>query len=187
MKRLHPLAETYIQNLREDNDHNAEPVSDQYFLGRLDLNYGVRDSVFQKQHHGFLHRVVNRVSSALEYKFLPQGFAQMVLLDPNFQSNNYRFTFVRREFIGERAASLSMSNLKKKLRKDCLPEESGSKIATSVLSASTGPIGRADYTHYLHFDSWRFNLQGDVWLPSYIYVEESGTKRSSALFHDSNT
>ena len=34
MKRMHPLAETYIQNLREDNDHNVEPVSDQYFLGR---------------------------------------------------------------------------------------------------------------------------------------------------------
>ena len=79
MKRMHPLAETYIQNLHEDNDHNAEPVSDQYFLGRLDLNDGVRDSVFQKQHQGFLHHVVNPFSSALEYKFLPQGFAQMVI------------------------------------------------------------------------------------------------------------
>jgi hypothetical protein len=32
IKRMHPLAETYIQNLREDSDHNVEPVSDQYFL-----------------------------------------------------------------------------------------------------------------------------------------------------------
>ena len=53
MKRMHPLAETYIQNLREDNDHNVEPLSDQYFLGRLDLNDGVRDSQFQRQHGDF--------------------------------------------------------------------------------------------------------------------------------------
>src|SRR5271167_3791734 len=49
MKRMHPLAETYIQNLREDSDHNVEPVSDQYFLGRLDLNDGIHDSVFGRQ------------------------------------------------------------------------------------------------------------------------------------------
>ncbi|MFZ0283877.1 MAG: M48 family metalloprotease, partial [Terriglobales bacterium] len=44
--------------------------------------------------------------------------------------------------------------------------------------------GHSDYIYYLHFDSWRFNLQSDVWLPSYIYVEESGTQRKSPLFHD---
>jgi len=44
--------------------------------------------------------------------------------------------------------------------------------------------GHSNFTHYLHFDSWRFNLQADLWLPSYIYVEESGTKRNSPLFHD---
>ncbi len=185
MKRLHPLAETYIQNLREDNDHNAEPVSDQYFLGRLDLNDGVRDSVFQKQHHGFLHRVVNPVSSALEYKFLPQGFAQMVLLDPNFQKNNYRFTFVRREFIGETRCIVIDVQPKEKTPEGLFTGRIWVEDRDFSIVRFNGTYsGRADYTHYLHFDSWRFNLQGDVWLPSYIYVEESGTKRSSALFHD---
>ncbi len=84
MKRMHPLAETYIQNLHEDKDHNAAPASDQYFLGRLDLNNGVRDATFQKQHLGFMHHVANPLSSALEYKFFPQGFAQMVILDKFF-------------------------------------------------------------------------------------------------------
>jgi Peptidase family M48 len=185
MKRLHPLAETYIQNLREDNDHNAEPVSDQYFLGRLDLNDGVRDSVFQKQHQGFLHHVVNPVSSALEYKFLPQGFAQMVLLDPNFQKNNYRFTFVRREFIGETRCIVIDVQPKEKTPEGLFTGRIWVEDRDFSIVRFNGTYsGRADYTHYLHFDSWRFNLQGDVWLPSYIYVEESGTKRSSALFHD---
>ena len=101
MKRMHPLAETYIQNLHEDNDHNAEPVSDQYFLGRIDLNRRISDSVFERQREGFLHHALNPFSVAMTYKFLPQGFAQMVVLDPDFQKKNYHFTFVRREFLGE--------------------------------------------------------------------------------------
>src|SRR5271167_561016 len=101
MKRMHPLAETYIQNLREDNDHNAEPISDQYFLGRLDLNDGIHDSVFERRREGRLHRALSPFSGVLTTKFLPQGFAQMVILDPDFQKSNYRFTFVRREFLGE--------------------------------------------------------------------------------------
>jgi Zn-dependent protease with chaperone function len=44
--------------------------------------------------------------------------------------------------------------------------------------------GSSHYNYYLHFDSWRFNLQSDVWLPSYVYVEESGTKQGSPMFHD---
>jgi hypothetical protein len=185
MKRMHPLVETYIQNLHEDNDHNAEPVSDQYFLGRLDLNDGVRDSVFQKQHHGFLHHALNPVSAALSFKFLPQGFAQMVMLDPDFQKNNYRFTFVRREFIGEARCIVIDVQPKEKAPKGLFTGRIWVEDRDFSIVRFNGTYsGRADYTHYLHFDSWRFNLQGDVWLPSYIYVEESGTKRSSALFHD---
>jgi hypothetical protein len=44
--------------------------------------------------------------------------------------------------------------------------------------------GNSRTAYYLHFDSWRFNLQSDVWLPSYIYVEESGTRQNSPLYHD---
>ncbi|HLW87320.1 MAG TPA: hypothetical protein VKR57_02430 [Terriglobales bacterium] len=185
LKRMHPLAETYIQNLREDSDHNVEPVNDQYFLGRIDLNGGPRDSVFQKQHKGFVHHLLNPFSAALSYRFLPQGFAQMVMLDPDFQKNNYRFTFVRREFLGEARCIVI----------DVQPKEKGPKgLFTgriwvedrdfNIVRFNGTYSGHSDYTYYLHFDSWRFNLQSDVWLPSYVYVEESGTQHSKALYHD---
>jgi hypothetical protein len=32
------------------------------------------------------------------------------------------------------------------------------------------------YSSYLHFDSWRLNLRPGVWLPAYIYSEESDLK-----------
>src|SRR5580658_3345337 len=185
MKRMHPLAETYIQNLHEDNDHNVEPVSDQYFLGRIDLNRGVRDSMFQRQHEGFLHHVSNPISSALAYKFLPQGFAQMVVLDPDFQKTNYHFTFVRREFLGEARCIVIDVQPGKKAREGSFTGRIWVEDRDFNIVRFNGTyVGHSNFTHYLHFDSWRFNLQGDMWLPSYIYVEESGTKRNSPLFHD---
>jgi len=184
MKRMHPLVETYIQNLHEDNDHNVEPVSDQYFLGRLDLNDGIRDSVFQKQHTGFLHHALNPFSAALAYKFLPQGFAQMVVLDADFQKSNYRFTFVRREFLGEARCIVIDVQPGKKAKEGSFTGRIWVEDRDFNIVRFNGTYSGHPDTHYLHFDSWRFNLQADVWLPSYVYVEESGTKPNSALFHD---
>jgi len=185
MKSMHPLAETYVQNLHEDNDHNVEPVSDRYFLGRIDVNRGISDSIFQRQREGFLHHITNPVSAALAYKFLPQGFAQMVVLDPDLQKKNYHFTFVRREFLGEtRCIVIDVQPVKKAHEGSFSGRIWVEDRDFNIVRFNGTYAGHSNFTHYLHFDGWRFNLQGDVWLPSYIYVEESGTKHNSPLFHD---
>jgi Zn-dependent protease with chaperone function len=184
MQRMHPLAETYIQNLREDSDHNVEPVNDQYFLGRVDLNDGPRDSVFQKHHKGFLHHALHPLSAALSTRFLPQGFAQMVILDSDFEKANYHFTFVRREFLGEARCIVIDVQPKEKAPKGLFTGRIWVEDRDFNIVRFNGTYsGHSDYTYYLHFDSWRFNLQADMWLPSYVYVEESGTQHS-ALYHD---
>jgi hypothetical protein len=184
MQRLHPLAETYIQNLREDSDHNIEPVNDEYFLGRVDLNEGPRDSVFQKHHKGFLHRAVHPFSAALSTRFLPQGFAQMVILDSDFEKSNYRFTFVRREFLGEARCIVMDVQPREKAPKGLFIGRIWVEDRDYNIVRFNGTYsGHSDYTYYLHFDSWRFNLQADMWLPSYVYVEESG-RHDNALYHD---
>ena len=184
MRHMHPLAETYIQNLREDSDHEVKPVNDQYFLGRVDLNDGPRDSVFEKHHKGFLHHVVNPFS-AFSYRFLPQGFAQMVILDSDLQKSNYHFTFVRREFLGEARCIVIDVQPREKAPKGLFIGRIWVEDRDFNIVRFNGTYsGHSDYTYYLHFDSWRFNLQADMWLPSYVYVEESGTQRNKALFHD---
>src|SRR5512135_2719072 len=40
MRHMHPLVETYVQDLKNDAAGNTEPVKDQYFLGRLDMSEG---------------------------------------------------------------------------------------------------------------------------------------------------
>src|SRR6202162_1285614 len=98
MKQLHPLVETYLKNLREDRDITAPvPTSDVYFLGRLDMSEGTDDRAFTSPTTaGLGKRMLSKLSSVYSMKFLPLGFAQMVVLDQDFQRRYYDFTFVRR-------------------------------------------------------------------------------------------
>ena len=50
---------------------------------------------------GLGKRMLGKLSNVYSMKFLPLGFAQMVILDQDFQRKYYDFTFVRREFLGE--------------------------------------------------------------------------------------
>ncbi len=183
MKEMHPLAETYIQNLRQDQDREVEPVSDQYFLGRIFLSDGLRESLFKTRHSG--SDFSSGLSSVFSEKVVPRGFAQMVVLDGNFQKSNYRFSFVRREFLGEVRCIVM----------DVQPRENSHKgLFTgriwvedhdfNIVRFNGTYSGSSKYKYYLHFDSWRFNLRADIWLPSYIYVEESGAQPGSPLSHD---
>jgi hypothetical protein len=37
------------------------------------------------------------------------------------------------------------------------------------------------YSYCLHFDSWRLNLQSGLWLPAYVFIEESNLKSAGQL------
>ncbi|HMK23243.1 MAG TPA: hypothetical protein VK466_12980, partial [Terriglobales bacterium] len=100
MRHMHPLVETYIQNMKSDKEMGAVPISDHYFLGRLDLSNGPEDRSFNPR-PGLARRMLNSLTSLYSMHFLPLGFAQMVMLDDDFQKKYYNLTFVRREFIGE--------------------------------------------------------------------------------------
>src|SRR5271157_3775346 len=97
MGHMHPLVETYIQNLKVNHDHELVPVSDDYFLGRLDMSNGIDDRSFMGQ-PDFGRRLLNRLTNAYS---MPLGFAEMAMLDEDFQRKYYDFIFVRQEFLGE--------------------------------------------------------------------------------------
>ena len=100
MRHMHPLVETYLQDLKNDPNGNPSPVKDQYFLGRLDMSDGPEDVSFVGQ-PGFGHRMLSKLTGVYSLHYLPMGFAQMVMLDGDFQKRYYKFNFVRREFLGE--------------------------------------------------------------------------------------
>jgi hypothetical protein len=179
MKQLHPLVETYLQNLKEDKDLSAPvPSSDVYFLGRLDMSQGTDDRTFTSPTTaGLGKRMLSKLSNVYSMKFLPLGFAQMVVLDEDFQRKFYDFTFVRREFLGEvRCVVMDVAPKKDSGKGRFLGriwiEDQDYNIVR--FNGTYYPHPRASY--YLHFDSWRQNLRPGIWLPSLIYSEESDLK-----------
>ena len=177
MKQLHPLVETYIQNMKEDKELDAPvPVSDVYFLGRLDMSEGTDDRTFTSPTTaGLGKRMLGKLKNVYSMRFLPLGFAQMVVLDEDFQRQNYDFTFVRREFLGElRCIVIDVAPKKDapggRFRGRIWIEDQDYNIVR--FNGTYTQSHRNSY--YLHFDSWRQNLRpGGVWLPSLIYSEES--------------
>ena len=178
MRGMHPLVETYIQDMKPDADLGSAPQRDEYFLGRLDVSQGTKDVSFLG-HPGLWRSTVDKLTSIYSLKFLPLGFAQMVLLDNNFDRRSYTFSFVRREFLGEVRCLVI----------DLQPKEDVGEakfLGRIWVEDQDYNIVRFNGTYYpapkfniyFHFDSWRLNLRPGVWLPAYIYSEESDAKRN---------
>jgi hypothetical protein len=62
MLTLHPLIETYIQNVRDDDEMGPVPVSDRYFLGRLDLAGKLDDGFANQAKHSLLPAKLSALS-----------------------------------------------------------------------------------------------------------------------------
>ncbi len=176
MRHMHPLVETYLQDLKNDSAGNPIPVNDKYFLGRLDMSDGLEDVSFVGQ-PGFGHRMLTKMTGVYSLQFLPMGFAQMVVLDSDFQRKFYNFTFVRREFLGELRCLVI----------DVQPKE-GQKIARfmgriwvedqdyNIVRFNGSYYPQPKINFFFHFDSWRLNMRPGTWLPAYVYTEESNLK-----------
>ncbi|PYX49846.1 MAG: hypothetical protein DMG79_07660 [Acidobacteria bacterium] len=176
MRHMHPMVETYLQDLKNDSAGNPIPVKDQYFLGRLDMSEGPEDVSFVGQ-PGFGHRMLTKLTGVYSLHYLPMGFAQMVVLDSDFQKKFYDFTFVRREFLGEIRCLVI----------DVHPKD-GQKTSRfmgriwvedqdyNIVRFNGSYYPQPKINFFFHFDSWRLNMRPGTWLPAYVYTEESNLK-----------
>ena len=178
LKPFTPLVETYIQNLRGDNNLGSVPAGDKYFLGRAILAKGVELEALTDGNDGggkkkMFSGLGNMLSLSMEY--LPQGFLQMIYLDTDgFDKQHYKFDYVRREFLGEvRTLVFDV---------EPLPKSGKGRFAGRIwvedqdfhivrFNGAYGGSSRTNY--YFHFDSWRVNTGPNLWLPAFIYSEES--------------
>jgi peptidase M48-like protein len=179
LKPFTPLVETYIQNLRGDNSLGSVPNGDKYFLGRAVLSKGVNldpltdGSDTQGGKKKMLSGIGEALSLSMEY--LPQGFLQMIYLDTNgFDKQHYKFDYVRREFLGEvRTLVFDVTPLPKagkgRFMGRIWVEDQDFHIVR--FNGAYGGSSRTNY--YFHFDSWRVNTGPNLWLPAFIYSEES--------------
>ncbi|NIL99384.1 MAG: M48 family metalloprotease [Acidobacteria bacterium] len=159
----HPLVETYLQSVKPNGVEGLTPISDRYFLGRL-------QRFDKKKKSG--EQLVDLYHYSVTAN--PDGFARMLTLDAaDFQRKNYDVRFVRREFLGE--IRTFVFDVVPKTVKGAKPGRFSGRIWVEDrdyhIVRYNGVYGSIFRTN-LHFDSWRVNVEPGVWLPAYVYTEE---------------
>jgi len=176
MRNYSPLVETYIQNLKPDKDLGQVPAGDKYFLGRANFTKGV-SLVPLNDTSSKGKKVVGSIGNFFSFamQFLPDGFLQMIFIDTNgFDKQHYKFDYVRREFLGEVRCLVF----------DVTPSEKSNKGRFvgriwvedqdyHIVRFNGGYGGNGHSSWYFHFDSWRTNVQPGLWLPTFVYSQES--------------
>ena len=181
IRRYTPIIETYIQDMKPDKDMGAVPVKDHYFLGQAELAKGVVDNSMLSKRKGKMDAFnpISHLSGLFTSSYVPEGFLQMIYVDTNgFDRQHYQFDYVRREFLGEvRCLVFDVTPLPKSGRgrfKGRVWAEDQNYTIVRFNGVYTPVAGINGFN--LHFDSWRLNVQPGMWLPAYIFSQESNLK-----------
>jgi hypothetical protein len=196
IKERAPLVETYIQNMKPDPLLGQVPDSDQHFLSRVDFKSVINDDTYAVNKEtstgtggsklGFFKHSASYIGSlggSLHLTFHEAGFVQMLLMDStSFDRQHYNFGYVRNDFLGNTPTAVF----------DVTPvpgkKDFGRFFGRVWIEARNGNVVRFngdfagtqdDQKEFYHFDSWRTNVQPDLWLPTSFYVEESDPKSVS--------
>ncbi len=194
VKERAPLVETYIQNMKTDPVMRQVPDSDQHFLGRVEFGKVIGDSEYKEgpkanqksSKLGFFKNSVGflgGLGGSLHLQYQADGFVRMVLIDSTgtFDKQHYNFFFVRNDFLGTiPTAVFDVQPIK---------NEAGRFFGRIWIETGNGNIVRyngdlagseANYKEFFHFDSWRTNVQPNLWLPTSVYIEESDPKSQTS-------
>lgn len=180
LEQYQPLVETYIQTVRPDTVLGSVPVNDNYFFGRLELAHpdAMAGATDRNSNSKKKKKTLNLFDDFHSQTLKPERFAQMLILDRGtFDREHYEFDFIRAEFLGEIRALVF----------DVTPKQDKA-LNRAGFGRFTGRIWVEDQDYHIvrfngiydtmlavgfHFDSWRLNMTPDLWLPAYVYTEES--------------
>ncbi len=176
MKQYAPLVETYIQNLKPDAALGTVPNGDKYFIGRADLAKGV-ELISLSEGGGKGKKILSSIGGFFSFamQYLPDGFLQMIYVDnSSFDRQHYQFDYVRREFAGEvRCLVFDVRPSKEAGKGRFLGRIWVEDQDYNIVRFNGGYTGSGHQSFYFHFDSWRTNVEPGLWLPSFVYSEES--------------
>jgi hypothetical protein len=182
LRSFSPIVETYIQVMSPDKELGAVPRADHYYLGRMSFRKEMADHSFDEtgDRTGFIERIFRPVSKlnpiSNKSRFIATGFAQMAVIDADgLSQQHYSFKLIRREFLGEVRCLVFDISPKPKTGRGRFLGRIWVEDQNYNIVRYNG-IFVPSHNRYLHFDSWRINMAPGVWLPAYIYTEESEVK-----------
>jgi len=182
LRQYSPLVETYIQIRHPDKHAGVAPSGDKYFLGRAALAKGVELEPLAHDTRTRHNRLLGSVTNFFSMEFLPRGFLQMIYLDMNgFDRTHYKFSYVRREFLGEVRCLVFDVDPRTKAEKGRFigriwVEDQGFHIVRFNGTYN----GSSIFSYYFSFDSWRQNAGKNEWLPALIFCDEGNVENPVA-------
>ena len=175
LQQYEPLVETYMQTVRPDSALGWVPVDDQYFVGRLKLTPESLQ-LASRPKRAQRNKLLTVFDQLYDANYRLDSFARMMILDGTaFNRTNYKFEFVRPEFLGEvRALVFEVVPTGRQYGRFTgriwVEDENFSIVRFNGIYNSS-------FANSLHFDSWRLNIGEDKWYPAYIYTEQELNKR----------
>lgn len=183
IRERRPLVELTLQQMRPDVGLQQIPASDYHLLQRVNFNKVIGEEDYDILTHArkgivktTLDKIVN-VQEAFRYHFNGVGFTRMIVMDSTkFDRQHYDFLFIRRDFLGSVRVSVFDVKPKRNIKSGgffgrIYVEEQGG----NVVRFNGSQNGDRENAHNMHFDSWRTNVQPNLWLPAAFYVEETQT------------
>jgi hypothetical protein len=183
MRTSHPLMEVYIQSVAPDEARGWVPTDDNYFLGQLQFDDGPKLRPFgQRQERGVMLRILSNPPNV--------GDAYAAMVAPDWQGlerKRYEFTYVRREFLGEsRCFVFDVKPLRDGKQgfvgRIWIEDRDYNLVRFNGASRSSEETMSGVLKRRLsfHMDGWRVNVAPGVWVPSYVYSEETDLSPSSS-------
>ena len=169
-----PRIETYMQYYRPDPELGDVPTDDAIYLGRLKFDNVEQESTMTESGGRSWFRAPS-LPSLHTHLHLDYFALEPLVVDPTgFDRQHYTFEPIRWEYLGDLRC----------LAIDVHPREPVGVGAFkgriwvedhdfAIVRLNGTRVHPPSRSFYVHFDCWRENLQPGLWLPVYIYSQES--------------
>jgi len=182
MRRLRdktPVIETYIQEMKTDEELGPVPKNDYYFLGQLDMKDGLVDMSYLPPRPK-VKATQHFLATLFTTQYNSRGFADELFIDvPDFDRAHYTFEYRRREFHGEVRCFVVDVEPRREAGKRKFKGTIWIEDRDYNIVRFKGQYLPSNDHEYVHFDCWRVNA-GGMWVPAYIYAEE-GEYRTAVI------
>jgi hypothetical protein len=180
LEEYSPRIETYVQYDKPGASLGDYAAGDSYFLGRLKFGAGrfkmstqaVESPLLPDSRFGRRMRLAGLIGLRLRMdEFAVQS---LVVDESNFDREHYRFEAVRWEYLGDvRCLAVDVHPRN--------PENVGAFEGRIWVEGQNYAIVRLNGRRinpphrdlYVHFDSWRENLEPGLWLPAYVFSQDT--------------
>jgi Peptidase family M48 len=164
-----PVVETYIQEDQPGSENRLSPKADDYFLSRVDLTGPVTMQRFNAVEGE------GKKPAKIPQEVTAEDLARALFPDKDhFDRQNYTFEFVRFEMLGEvRCAVIDIKPRENSGNRGLVARIWVEDQDYNIVRFSGSYISRTSSKRAFHFDSWRVNTMTMMWMPAYVYTEDS--------------